>query len=113
MIIAKQAKILTKPPMEAIPAFLTSTRDPARNRVIFLLSVKVGLRAKKIASLTWTTVTDGEGLLADTISLTDIASKGRGGRVIPIGKDLKAAFVALKAEADRMTYPSPLSLPWS
>ena len=48
-----------------------------RDRVIFLLSLKAGLRAKEIASLTWTMVTDAEGALADTISLTDIASKGR------------------------------------
>jgi integrase/recombinase XerD len=48
-------------------------------------------------------VTDAEGALADAISLTDIASKGRGGRVIPISKDLRAALSALKAEADKVT----------
>jgi integrase len=48
-----------------------------------------------------------EGALTDVISLTDIASKGRGGRVIPINKDLKAALVALKVDADKSTRPSP------
>ena len=108
MSLAKQAKTLTKPQMEAVLAYLTSTRHPIRNRVIFLLSVKAGLRAKEIASLTWAMVTDAEGVLADAISLTDSASKGkRGGRVIPINKDLQRALMALKAEADKATRPSP------
>ena len=107
MSLGKQAKILTKPQTDAALAYLGSTRHPIRNRVIFLLSVKAGLRAKEIASLTWAMVTDAEGALTDAISLTDIASKGRGGRVIPISKDLQRALVALKAEADNVNRPSP------
>ena len=106
MSLGKQAKILTKPQTDAVLAYLGSTRHPIRNRVIFLLSVKAGLRAKEIASLTWAMVTDAEGALTDAISLTDIASKGRGGRVIPINKDLQRALVALKAEADKVTRSS-------
>ena len=107
MSLGKQAKILNKPQTEAVLAYLSSTRHPVRNRVIFLLSVKAGLRAKEIASLTWAMVTDAEGTLTDVISLTDLASKGRGGRVIPINKDLKTALVVLKAEADKAVRPSP------
>jgi integrase/recombinase XerD len=66
--------------------------------VIFLLSVRAGLRAKEIASLTWSMVTDAEGALADAISLTNAASKGRGGgRVIPLSKDLRKALEAHRA----------------
>ena len=75
--------------------------------MIFLLSVKAGLRAKEIASLTWAMVTDAEGALTDAISLTDIASKGRGGRVIPINKELRAALAALKADAAKAGRQSP------
>ena len=107
MSLGKQAKTLTKPQIDAVLGYLAKTRYPVRNRVIFLLSVKAGLRAKEIASLKWSMVTDAEGVLTDAISLTDIASKGRGGRVIPINKDLKAALVALQAEADKATRPSP------
>jgi integrase/recombinase XerD len=68
--------------------------------VIFLLSVRAGLRAKEIAALKWEMITDAEGELADVIALTNEAAKGRrGGRAIPIAKDLKVALVALKAEA--------------
>lgn len=107
MSLGKQAKILTKPQIDAVLGILAKTRYPVRDRVIFLLSVKAGLRAKEIASLTWSMVTDAEGSLADTISLTDNASKGRGGRMIPINKDLRAALAVLRAEADKGNRQSP------
>jgi integrase len=99
--LAKQAKILSKAQQEAVLAYLGSTRYPARDRLIFLLSARAGLRAKEIAALKWEMVTDAEGELNDLISLTNVAAKGRrGGRAIPIAKDLKAALKAWKAEAD-------------
>ena len=108
MSLGKQAKTLTKPQIDAVLAYLSSTRHPVRNRVIFLLSIKAGLRAKEIASLTWAMVTDAEGALTDVISLTDGASKGkRGGRLIPIAKELRVALAVLKPEADKVTRPSP------
>ena len=110
MSLGKQAKTLTKPQIDAVLGYLAKTRYPVRDRVIFLLSVKAGLRAKEIASLTWAMVTDAEGVLTDAISLTDIASKGRGGRVIPINKDLRVALVALKAEAEKASRKSPFVL---
>lgn len=107
MALGKQAKILTKPQAEAVLSYLASTRYPVRNRVIFLLSLKAGLRSKEIASLKWEMVTDAEGRLTDVISLTDVASKGRGGRSIPLNKDLRAALAALKAETNKSKRPSP------
>ena len=97
MALAKQAKILTKAQQEAVLAYLAKTRNPIRNRVIFLLSAKAGLRAKEIACLTWSMVSDAEGRLEDAISLTNIASKGkRGGRLIPLNKELRTALGAWK-----------------
>jgi integrase/recombinase XerD len=107
MALGKQAKTLSKPQTDAVLAYLSTTRYPVRDRVIFLLSVKAGLRAKEIASLTWAMVTDAEGRLADLISLTDNASKGRGGRSIPLNKDLKTALLALNEEAKASPRPSP------
>jgi integrase/recombinase XerC len=63
-----------------------------------LLSFKAGLRAKEIAGLTWSMVTDATGQLADAISLPNKASKGKaGGRTIPLHSELRAALVRLKA----------------
>jgi hypothetical protein len=43
-----------------------------------LLSIKAGLRAKEIASLTWRMVTDARGYIGRAIHLEDTASKGEG-----------------------------------
>ena len=74
------------------------TRFPERNRVIVLLSFKAGFRAKEIASLTWSMITDAEGAIADAISLQNSASKGKhGGRIIPMHADLREALKSLHA----------------
>jgi integrase len=106
MALTKQAKTLSKAQIDAVQSFLQKTRHPARNRLIFLLSVKAGLRAKEIACLTWDMVTDAEGNLCDAIHLRDIAAKGNSGRVIPMNGDLRLAFAAVKAEAANAVRPS-------
>jgi integrase len=46
--------------------------------------------------VTWSMVTDGEGRIGDELRLTNDAAKGKkGGRVIGLNKQLKAALVAL------------------
>jgi integrase/recombinase XerD len=107
MALGKQAKILTKAQADAVYGYLRLTRYPTRNRTIFLLSLKAGLRAKEIASLRWEMLTDAEGRLTDAISLTDNASKGRSGRSIPLNKELQAALALLKGEADKSKRQSP------
>ena len=62
MGIGKQAKILSKGQVDAVLSYLTTTRHPERDRVTFLLSLKAGLRAKEIASLQWSMVTDADSL---------------------------------------------------
>lgn len=54
----KQAKMLSPTQERAIVGYLDTTRYPSRDRVLFLLSIKAGLRAKEMASLTWAMVTD-------------------------------------------------------
>jgi len=93
----KQAKVLSPAQFRTALQFLQSTRNPERDTVIFLLSIKAGMRAKEIANITWAMVTDPEGNVADAIHLQNIASKGsKGGRTIPLNKDLKVALVSLK-----------------
>src|SRR6202046_2096801 len=77
-----------------MPSWATLPRavGPPRNRVIFLLSVKAGLRAKEIARLTWRMVTDARSQIGLAIHLEDTASKGRSGRVIPMNEELRASL---------------------
>ena len=98
----KQAKILSKRQVTTALRHIEDARYPKRDRVMFLLSVKAGLRAKEIASLTWPMVTDAEGKVADAIALENKASKGRnGGRTIPLNADLKAALEAYQVAAPK------------
>jgi integrase/recombinase XerC len=94
--LGKQAKILSDKQVRAVGTELDTRRYPLRDRVMFLLSIKAGLRAKEVASVTWGMVTDAEGEIGDVIALENRASKGRGGgRHIPIHPDLKTALMAL------------------
>jgi len=107
MSLGKQAKTLTKGQVDAVLGYLASTRHPDRNRVMLLLSVKAGLRAKEIAGLTWEMVTDAEGVVGDAIHLRDEAAKGNSGRVIPLNKELRAALVKLQGLNRSAARPSP------
>jgi integrase/recombinase XerC len=93
----KQAKIVSSSQERAILGFLDTTRYPSRDRVMFLLSMKAGLRAKEIASLTWAMVTDATGRVGETIHLENRASKGKtGGRTIPMHPNVQAALATLQ-----------------
>jgi integrase/recombinase XerD len=102
MGLAKQAKILSKTQVEAVLGYLSKTRYPIRNRVIFLLSVKAGLRAKEIACLNWEMLSDAEGEIGSSIHLVNQASKGRSGRIIPHNKELQSALIELRSWNNRL-----------
>ena len=97
MGLGKQAKTLTKAQVDATLGYLSKSRHPVRNRAILLLSVKAGLRAKEIASLTWAMVTTSEGEVGTSIHLQNSASKGRaGGRIVPLNRELRSALLDLR-----------------
>ena len=94
MSLNKQAKTLSTKQVDLVMNYLSSTRNPIRDQLIFLLSIKSGLRAKEISSLTWSMVLDSDGDISDYINITNSASKGKtGGRSIPINKQLKYKFI--------------------
>lgn len=95
MALGKQAKILTKKQIDQLIWYVGTLRHPLRNEVIVMLSVKAGLRAKEIASLTWAMVTDADGEIGFNIYLTDEASKGSSGRVIPLNTQLRLKLADL------------------
>jgi integrase len=95
MARTKKAKVLSKPQTKAALQFLKTTRNPERDAVIFLLSIKAGCRAKEISEITFSMITDPEGIISDVISMPDSASKGKGGRIIPINRELKQALMVL------------------
>src|SRR5262249_8156383 len=84
----KQAKVLTDAQVRRALSEVEHRRYPLRDRVMILLSVRAGLRAKEIAMAKWGMVMDADGEVGDAIHLTNKASKGRnGGRTIPLHKE--------------------------
>jgi integrase len=92
----KQAKILSDQHIEDLLFFAGNTRQPDRNRVIVLLSMKAGLRAAEIANLTWDMVVGPTGQIGTVIELHDDAAKMGSGRTIPIHDQLRAALTSLR-----------------
>lgn len=102
----KQAKIVSPTQERAILGYLATTRYPMRDRVMFLFSMKAGLRAKEIAALSWGMVTEASGQVGDVLHLPNRASKGTtGGRTIPLHPALQAALVALQRTRGALATP--------
>jgi integrase/recombinase XerD len=93
-VVSKQSKTLTAKQIEIALSYLKDRRNGIRNCVIFLLSVKGGLRAKEISRLRWSMVFTSEGEeLGGAIALENAATKGKSGRLIPINKTLKEYLI--------------------
>jgi integrase/recombinase XerD len=93
--LGKQAKALNPKQIEALIHHVRKLRSGLRNQVIVLLSFRAGLRAKEVANLRWSMIVGPDGNLGDSIHLTDVASKGRSGRIIPINRELRSALINL------------------
>jgi integrase/recombinase XerD len=109
MGLGKQAKTLSKGQVEAVLGYLVKTRNPVRNRVIFLLSAKAGLRAKEIARLTWWMTNDPQGEIGRTICLQDSASKGKSGRMIPLNDEVRDALIEYRKQVISFAGPFVIS----
>jgi len=99
-VAGKQAKILNDDQLNDLLLFAATTRYPARNRAIVLLSLKAGLRAGEIAKLAWPMVVNGSGEVGSVIELHDDAAKKKSGRLIPIHPELGQALRGLRGLSD-------------
>jgi integrase/recombinase XerD len=109
MGLGKQAKTLSKGQVEAVLGYLAKNRWPARNRLIFLLSIKAGLRAKEIAKLTWLMTNDSQGEVGRSMCLLDSASKGKSGRMIPLSDEVREALIEYRNEVNLTAGPYVIS----
>jgi integrase len=94
IMAGKQAKILSDQQTRSLLVFASATRNPRRNHLILLLSLKAGLRAGEIAKLTWDMVVGPTGEIGHVIELRDSAAKKKSGRLIPIHPSLRTALAA-------------------
>jgi integrase len=94
-MLGKQAKVISPETLQRMLAYATQTRQPKRDAVIVLLSVKAGLRACEIAGLQWSMVMTDNGDISDTIDIRSAIAKKGSGRRIPMHPSLKQALAEL------------------
>jgi integrase len=90
----RQAKILHDQQINDLLAFASATRNPLRNKLMVLFSIKAGLRAGEIAGLTWDMVVDPTGEVSQVIELHDCVAKKNSGRRIPMHPTLQCTLTA-------------------
>lgn len=90
----RQAKVLSEANIRKALKTLNERASALRDRVIFLLSLRAGLRACEIAGLDWEMVTNANGRVGDVVDVQDRIAKKSGGRRIPMHAELKAAVLA-------------------
>jgi len=100
----KQAKILSDDQVAYVLKALRKRRYPTRDELLFLLSIKAGLRAGEIAALTWQMVLTASGEIGDVIELHDDAAKKGSGRTVPLNPALRGALMALAGHSGTAGY---------
>lgn len=95
MSLGKQAKVLSEAQVRAMLSYIDTKPTADRDRVMILLSTRLGLRAKEIACCRWSMFTDAEGALGNVLALPNVASKGKGGRELPLPREVRTALATL------------------
>ena len=93
-MIGRQAKILSPGDLRRLLALTNRSKFPERDRVIVLLAVRAGLRAREIAGLTWGMVCDANGRIASMVEVRDVIAKRGSGRRVPMHPQLHKALAA-------------------
>ncbi len=106
--MAKQAKVLTDSDVKRVLAMIAQDRHAARNRAVFMLSLLGGFRAVELAGLTIGSVLDGQGAIADRITLGKDQTKGHEARSVPISKRMRKELETYLASLHRLDPHRPL-----
>ena len=97
----RQAKLLTDSTLKRALRRVDQRPTALRDRVMFLLSVRAGLRAGEIAGLDWSMVTGPDGRVGRLMSVDDCIAKKGGGRRIPMHPELRSALCRYGATVPR------------
>ena len=92
----KQAKVMAPGEQRRLLSVAGRGRLPERDRVMVLLAVRAGLRAREVAYLTWGMVLDPSGNVAAVIEVRDGIAKRGAGRRVPMHPQLRQALIALR-----------------
>lgn len=96
----RRAKVIEEGDYQKVLNYIDGYSDnKIRDSLIFLLSVKAGLRAVEIALLRWECVLNSDGTVADFIELFSDMTKKKKERTVPMNKELKQ-FIELHKPAN-------------
>lgn len=102
----KRARTISDRQAKIILAYFEKTNHPDRNRVIFMLSLKLGLRAIEIAGLCWYHVLNNEqDAIDEKIHLTDDITKKGSGREFYMGNEVREALWDLYTSYQYKPFP--------
>lgn len=93
--LSKQAAYLSEKQVKNAIARTNDYKHALRNRAVVELSVYAGLRAIEIAYLRWEHLLDEDGRIGEVIKLTNDASKGKSGGLVPLNAKLKQTLTEL------------------
>ena len=93
--LSRQAAYLSEKQVKNAIARTDEYKHALRNRAVVELSVYAGLRAIEIASLRWEHLLDEDGRVGEVIALTNDASKGKSGGLVPLNAKLKETLTQL------------------
>ncbi|QLH38564.1 MAG: site-specific integrase [Defluviicoccus sp.] len=106
--MAKQAKVLTDADVKRVLAVIAQDRHAARNRAVLMLSLLGGFRAVELAALTIGSVLDGQGQIADRITLAKNQTKGHEARSVPISRRMWKELESYLGSLHRLDPQRPL-----
>ena len=104
----KQAATLTERQLKQVLAHCATRQHAARDRAIIIMSFLAGLRAKEIAALDLSDVTDTDGNVLAEFVLSPEQSKGRKARRVFISQRLQKELTAYIKQRKTRPYCSAL-----
>jgi len=93
--LSKQAAYLSEKQVKNAIARMNDYKNSLRNKAIIELTLFAGLRAIEVASLRWEHLLNEDGEIDEVIKLTNDASKGRSGGLVPLNAKLKETLTEL------------------
>lgn len=92
--MSKQAKTLNERELQKLLDFVSKTKNPKRNRVIFLLTYLAGLRIGEVAALRVADVLASDGTVRTQFTLNPEQTKGSDSRTVLLSQRMQAELAA-------------------
>lgn len=92
--MAKQAKTLNERELQKLLEFVSKTKNPKRNRAIFLLTFLSGLRIGEVAALRVCDVLASDGSIRSQFTLNPEQTKGNDSRTVLLSQRMQSELAA-------------------